>query len=103
MATILISDVAETVFFRLHELAKSHGRTPEAEAKAILEEQLHAAPVASVWDQVNAFRDRLAASNRPFSDSAELLRDCGDFRAIGRDIDAGNLPASPRAGDRPGQ
>ena len=75
MATILISDVAETAFSRLHELAKAHGRTPEAEAKAILEEQLHAAPGASVWDQVNAFRDRLAALKRTFNDSVELLRE----------------------------
>jgi plasmid stability protein len=78
MATLLISDVAETAYSRLHELAKAHGRTPEAEAKAILEEQLHSAPVTSVWAQVNAFRDRLAASNRNFGDSAELLREDRD-------------------------
>jgi plasmid stability protein len=74
MATILIPDVEETTFSRLRQLAKTNGRTPEAEAKAILEGALQSS-VASIWDQVNAFRDRLAASNRTFGDSAEFLRE----------------------------
>jgi plasmid stability protein len=74
MPAILIPDVQENTLNHLRVRAAAHGRTPEAEAKAILEQSLQA-PSASVWDQVNLFKERLAASNRSFSDSADLLRE----------------------------
>ena len=74
MASILIADVQENTMTQLKQRAATHGRTPEAEAKAILEASLPA-PLASIWDQVNSFRRQLAASNRSFADSAELLRE----------------------------
>lgn len=54
-----------------------HGRSPEEEAKEILREALRPA-AADVWAGVNALRERLAASGRSFSDSAELLREDRD-------------------------
>lgn len=77
MPNILIPDVAESTFSRLQERALAHGRTPEAEAKALLEGLLQEPP-APIWDWVNAFRSRLAASGRSFSDSTELLREDRD-------------------------
>ena len=74
MATLLIPDVEESILARLRERAVTNGRSAEAEAKAILEGQLQAAP-AAVWDRINQFRSQLAASGRTFSDSAELIRE----------------------------
>ena len=74
MPSILISDVEEQTLDQLRQRAASHGRTPEAEAKAILEGLLHI-PSASVWDRVNAIRQELTDSKRSFGDSAELLRE----------------------------
>ncbi|MCX7011133.1 MAG: hypothetical protein NTW86_00965 [Candidatus Sumerlaeota bacterium] len=74
MASTAIPNIKEDALIRLRERASAHARTPEAEAKAILEGALQATP-AAVWDQVNAFRDRLADSDRSFTDSAELLRE----------------------------
>jgi len=70
----MIADVEETVLARLQERASSHGRTVEAEARAILQEVLQT-PVDPRWQRVNAIRDHLAASGRTFSDSADLLRE----------------------------
>jgi antitoxin FitA len=77
MPAILIPDVAEGVLNQLRQRAATHGRTPEVEAKLMLEEMLQCPP-ASVWEQVNAFRTGLAASNRSFGDSTELLREDRD-------------------------
>jgi plasmid stability protein len=77
MPTLLIPEVEETLLVRLRERAAAHGRTPEAEAKLILLESLPPAGV-QVWAEVNALHDRLAASGRSFTDSAELLREDRD-------------------------
>lgn len=74
MAELLIPDVEETVLRRLQERASIHGRTPEAEAGAILQEVLEPRG-PDAWAQVNALRERLAASGRTFSDSVDLLRE----------------------------
>ena len=74
MATILISDVEDSTLDRLRERATARGRTPEAEAKAMLEGLLDT-PSAPIWDRVNAVRKQMAASGRPCGDSAELLRE----------------------------
>jgi plasmid stability protein len=77
MPALLIPDMEEPLFIRLRERAASHGRTPEAEAKRILLESLSPTG-AEAWAEVNALHDRLAASGRSFSDSAELLREDRD-------------------------
>ncbi len=77
MAAILIHDVHEATLSRLRDRAVAHGRTPEAEAKAILEKQLEAPP-AVIWPHVNALRHKLASSGQTFGDSAELLREDRD-------------------------
>lgn len=74
MPSLVISEVADTLLIRLRELAAAHGRTPEDEAKAILEDQLQN-QAAPIWTKVNAFRNQLAASKRSFGDSTELFRE----------------------------
>ncbi len=74
MSSILIPDVKDSTLSQLRERATAHGRTPEAEAKAILEELL-GEPQVSIWERVNAFRHQLAASGRSFDDSTPLLRE----------------------------
>jgi plasmid stability protein len=74
MAELLIPDVEEIVLRRLQERSSVHGRTPEAEAKVILREVLEPKG-PNAWTQVNALRERLAASGRNVSDSADLLRE----------------------------
>ena len=71
MPAIVISDVGDKTLALLRQRAVAHGRSPEAEAKAIIEEELQAA--LWTWDQVNLIRSQLQASNRSFGDSAELL------------------------------
>jgi plasmid stability protein len=75
MPATLVLDVEEGVLARLRERASAHGRTPEAEARLILQAALKP-PVA--WDAVNALRERLASSGRRFGDSADLLREDRD-------------------------
>jgi plasmid stability protein len=77
MAELVLSDVEEGVLYRLWERATNHGRTPAEEAKAILSQALHGSePVG--WAQVDEIYERLAASGRNFSDSADLLREDRD-------------------------
>ena len=77
MAELVIHDVEETVFGRLQLRAKNHGRTIADEARRIIEEALNDRP-ADAWAGFDAIRERLAASGRTFSDSAELLREDRD-------------------------
>jgi len=74
MAELVLTDVDDVVLHNLQERAARHGRTPDEEAKAILAESV-GAERADAWAPVDAIYDRLAASGRTFSDSAELLRD----------------------------
>ena len=72
MSQLTLNDVDESVWIKLREQAAAHGRTPEAEAKAILSQALGNAE-ADPWAAVDAIRERLAATGRTFSDSAELI------------------------------
>jgi plasmid stability protein len=74
MSAVLTLHVDDTVLASLHERATAHGRSPEAEANAILLQALRLPPGAA-WAKVNAIRERLANSGRPFTDSADLLRE----------------------------
>lgn len=77
MAELMIPDVEESMLQRLHERASARGSTTEAEARLILAEALQ--PTGrDGWAQVNAIRQRLAASGRTFSDSSDLIREDRD-------------------------
>jgi plasmid stability protein len=73
MAELVLTDVDEAVLQHLQERAARHGRTPDQEAKAILAESV-GGHSPDAWAPVDAIYERLAASGRTFSDSAELLR-----------------------------
>lgn len=77
MSQLLIPDVAESLLKQLQQRAVRHGRSIEAEARVILEDALRPDP-AKVWAEIDAFRQRLAASGRTFSDSTELIREDRD-------------------------
>ena len=74
MADLIISNVDPATLERLSHLATQHGRTAEAEAKAILSQVLQTSP-PNAWDGVDAIRDRLAATGKTFTDSADLVRE----------------------------
>ena len=73
MAELLLTDVDEVILHSLQERAARHGRTPDEEAKSILADSLGGIR-PDVWAPVDAIYERLTASGRTFSDSAELLR-----------------------------
>lgn len=73
MAELVLNDVDDAVLHLLQERAARHGRTPDQEAKAILAESV-GRERPDAWATVDAIYERLAASGRTFSDSAELLR-----------------------------
>ena len=72
MSQLTLNDVDDTVWTKLREQAVAHGLTPEAEAKAILARAL-VKDEHGPWVDVDAIRERLAASGRTFGDSAELI------------------------------
>ncbi|MGI8982483.1 MAG: FitA-like ribbon-helix-helix domain-containing protein [Pirellulaceae bacterium] len=74
MGQLVISGLDPQVLSVLGVRAASHGRTVEAEARQILTEAI-GTPSGSAWAGVDAIRERLAASNRSFGDSVELLRE----------------------------
>ena len=77
MPELILTDVDDAVFHDLRERATRHGRTPTEEAKAILAEALRDER-ADVWAPVDAIYQRLAATGRTFTDSADLLREDRD-------------------------
>lgn len=74
MPQLLLTNVEESVLSRLQERAARHRRTPAEEAAAILIDTLNAAHGVN-WSQVDAIYQRLTASGRQFSDSADMLRE----------------------------
>jgi plasmid stability protein len=76
MAELIISDVESMVLERLQELAETHGRTAAAEAKVILTQALQ--PRRPSWAAIDAIRERLAATGKFASDSADLIREDRD-------------------------
>ncbi len=73
MSELVISDLDAIVLTRLGVRAASHGRTVEGEAKQILAEAVGTS--GDAWATVDAIRERLAALDRAFGDSVELLRE----------------------------
>jgi len=74
---LILNDVDDVVLHDLRERATRHGRTAAEEAKAILAEAL-ATKRSDDWAPVDAIFQRLAASGRTISDSADLLREDRD-------------------------
>jgi plasmid stability protein len=77
MAELVLTDVDDSVLQHLQERARSHGRTPAEEARVILVCAL-CGNRADPWSAVDAIYDRLDASGRTFSDSADPLREDRD-------------------------
>lgn len=77
MQELVIANVDDGVFQGLQDRATRHGRTPAAEAKAILAAAL-SRHFPDDWGPVDAIYQRLAASGQMFSDSAELIREDRD-------------------------
>src|SRR5262245_33454131 len=77
MAELVIPDLEEAVLDQRAERAARHGRTPAQEAKVILAEAVSCQPL-DAWRSVDELYQRLAASGRTFSDSADLLREDRD-------------------------
>jgi plasmid stability protein len=77
MAELLLTHIDDTLLHHLQNRARSHGRTPAEEARAILAEAL-CSWHHDAWASVDAIYQRLAASGRTFGDSADLLREDRD-------------------------
>jgi len=77
MQELVLTNMDDVVFQDLQARATQHGRTPAEEAKVILAEALRSTRPDS-WAPVDAIYQRLAASGRTFTDSAELLREDRD-------------------------
>ena len=77
MAELVLKNLGNEVLDQLQERANRHGRTSTEEAKAILSEVLRGSS-PQTWVPVDAIYQRLAASGRKFSDSADLLREDRD-------------------------
>lgn len=72
MAEVIVRDLSPDTLERLEIRARRHGRSLQGEVKAILESASSLAP-AEARHLSERWRRRLAG--RPFSDSAELLRE----------------------------
>ncbi len=77
MAELVLTNVTEAVVRQLQQRAASHGRTPEEEAKEILSQALQP-QTPDPWQAADAIYNRLAASGRTFTESADLLREDRD-------------------------
>ena len=74
MSELLISDLDSTTLTLLGQWAANHGRTLEDEVRVVLQQATQQRSRAA-WDQANEIRERLAATGRKFSDSADLIRE----------------------------
>jgi plasmid stability protein len=72
MTRLVVKDLNPEVVARLEVRARSHGRSLEAEAKAILEA---AAPLSREEAYQAALESQRRLAGRMMSDSAELLRE----------------------------
>jgi plasmid stability protein len=77
MCELVLTEVDESVLHGLRDRAIRHGRTSAEEAKTILADALRGRTEGS-WVAVDAIYERLAATGRSFTDSAELLREDRD-------------------------
>jgi len=74
MAQVLVRNLNDKVVARLKKLAKTRGRSLQAEVKTILEEAAKDVP-EDFWKEADRIRAQLGRSGRKFSDSADLIRE----------------------------
>jgi plasmid stability protein len=77
MAQLLVRDIPRDIVEALKQRAARHGRSAEAEHRAILQEALHPARVA-FRQRARALRDQ--TQGRIAGDSADLIREDRDRR-----------------------
>jgi plasmid stability protein len=80
MAQLLVRDVDDEIVKLLKQRAASHGRSAEAEHRAILEGALRPAGEAP-WQVAKRLQDEVRG--RDFTDSAEVIRHFRDTRRPG--------------------
>jgi plasmid stability protein len=81
MAQLLVRDLKEETVAALKKRAKEHGRSAEAEHRAILEEVLAQKKKRDdFWAEADRLRKELEESGRTFTDSTELIRQDRDSR-----------------------
>ena len=73
MPSILVRNLDSKTIDRLKAHAVEHGRSVQAEAKAIIERSVHAYTMAEFRRAAERMRRKLSA--RKHSDSAELIRE----------------------------
>jgi plasmid stability protein len=79
MAQLLVRDLKEETVAALKKRAKEHGRSAEAEHRAILEEAL-TQKKQDFWERADRLRKDLEETGRTFTDSTELVRQDRDSR-----------------------
>lgn len=79
MAQLLVRDLKEETVAALKKRAKEHGRSAEAEHRAILEEALKASH-SSFWEEASKFREELRAKGVKVKNSADIIREERDKR-----------------------
>ncbi|MBV9585990.1 MAG: Arc family DNA-binding protein [Alphaproteobacteria bacterium] len=77
MAQLLVREVPQDVVEALKRRAKEHGRSAEAEHRAILEEALRPER-AGFWERAAKLREEMRG--RVFTDSTDLIRQDRDER-----------------------
>jgi plasmid stability protein len=80
MAQLLVRDLREETVAELKRRAKEHGRSAEAEHRAILEDALARQKKDDFWKRADALRKELEETGRTFVDSTELIRQARDER-----------------------
>ena len=78
MPQLLVRDIPEETVAALKKRAKEHGRSAEAEHRAILQDALK--PKVDHWKEIDRLRHELAESGRTFADSTESIRRDRDTR-----------------------
>jgi antitoxin FitA len=73
MAQLLVRDIPDTLVSELKKRAKKHGRSAEAEHRAILEAALKRG-ADDFWKEADRLRNELRESGRTFTDSTEIIR-----------------------------
>jgi plasmid stability protein len=79
MAQLLVRDIPDALVSELKKRAKKHGRSAEAEHRAILETALKPA-ADKIWKELDRLRNELAESGKTFTDSTEFIRRDRDTR-----------------------
>jgi len=80
MPQLVVDNLSPETLEALAKRAKAHGRSPEDEARDILEESMLKMRREAFRIEAKALRDELLAQGRQFPDSADLIREMRDER-----------------------